>query len=129
MRQPDPIAVWLRRERQRRGWSLEEFERRSGFDAMVVGSWERGDRQPPLWKLRRWCEALGRDLLVAGASFTQAGVEHAVQYPRADVDEGCALIVCDDVGEARAIASQILGSRVLSRRTFATDWAEVPDAD
>lgn len=122
---PDPIAEQMRAARQRRGWSLRAMAERSGISEVVIGSWERGDRRPSLPQVRRWLAALGHDLIAVGPGGDIAATnwdEHAVSYPRPDLDGGVGLIVCDTAEEAAAIAYRLAGGRVVTRRLHASDW-------
>jgi transcriptional regulator with XRE-family HTH domain len=122
---PDRIATQMRLLRQRRGLSLAQAARHTGIEAVVLGSWERGDRQPALPRLREWAEAFGLRLMVVGdaGDITDptdpaglAWIEHAVRYGEQ------ALIVCDSAAEATEIASHMPGAEAVCRQVFASEW-------
>lgn len=48
---PHPLCAQLRELRQALGLSLIDVQKRYGLNAVLVGSYERGDRVPPLTKL------------------------------------------------------------------------------
>lgn len=124
--QPDPILAQMRTARLRRGWSLPMASTHIGIGHIVLGSWERGDRDPLISRVRRLVEGYGFEFLVAGGGSEpgpagggdQVWVEHAVRYG------GNGLILCDDAGEAEAIASHMAGGVPVTRRVRAGVWRE-----
>ena len=52
----------LRKAREKRGWSQEEFAFRSGVHRTYVGSVERGEYNVTILTLRRFTSALGISL-------------------------------------------------------------------
>ncbi len=59
---PHPICRLIRQLREARGEALAQFAARTGFSAVVVGAYERGDRMPPVAKLDIVLRALGYEL-------------------------------------------------------------------
>lgn len=121
----DPLAGQLRQIREAAGLSLNRVEDKSAsrFKASVVGSWERGFRQPTVRDARELLDFYGHrlEILAPGDVALRAGqavnhedgafVEYVVKYgPGLDH-----VIVCEDVVEARRIASHMPGSRVAFR--------------
>lgn len=86
---PHPLCALLRELRTAARLSLSAFEARSGFPAVVVGAYERGDRLPPLPKL---------DLLLGFYGYALRAVP---------VDRQAVQLPADMAGQLRAIADQI----------------------
>ena len=99
---PHPLCLLIRELRNAAGWSLSQFQARSGIPAVVVGAYERGDRIPPLSKLEAIFAAFG--------------------YKLAAAPVGCdsVRVITDMVGDLRAIANQLEDSKTL----FADSSAE-----
>lgn len=110
----DPIVAHLRAVRENRALSLARAGQLCGLDAVVLGSYERGDRQPPLCKLRRWSGGLGQHLMIAspGGGTGPVRIEYFVRYG----NDG--LIDCDSLEEATALAAHVTGARVAFRQVW-----------
>lgn len=65
MAKPHPLCAQLRELRLAAGLSLTEAQERYGFNAILVGSYERGDRVPPLPKIDALFRAYGYELVAA----------------------------------------------------------------
>lgn len=85
-----PVCVKLRELRKAANLSLTELQDRHGINAVLVGSYERGDRVPPLPKLDKLLAAYGYQLSVEP-------IEGAAQVK----------LPGDIVAELRAIADQV----------------------
>ncbi len=88
-RKPHPLCVMARELRQANGMSLAQFEAKTGFPAVVLGAYERGDRVPPLSKLEVIFRAFGYALTAVPIG------TNAVRLP------------VDVVADLRAIADQL----------------------
>lgn len=64
----------LRRLRQQAGLSQAQTEALHGIDAVVVGSYERGDRQPPIGRADAALRAFGWKLAAVPADLDVDGV-------------------------------------------------------
>ncbi|GAA4681183.1 helix-turn-helix domain-containing protein [Phytohabitans rumicis] len=115
----DPIAVQLRAERKRRNLSLPRAAELVGLEAVVIGSYERGDRTPPLDRLRQWVEGLNHRLLAVPTSPTAEGalrVEFGVAY--AD-----RVIPCESEDSAVELRRGLTGlAVVVARAVRTTSW-------
>lgn len=123
----DPIAGQLRAERKRLGLSLPAASARVGLEAVVIGSYERGDRIPPLDRLRTWTEGLGHHLLAVPATngalaAAEGNGQLRIEYALTVGDE---LIECDSEEEACRLAGVIDGSVVVSQMVHVTGWEPV----
>lgn len=114
----DRIAQQMRAERNRLGLSLTEAAHRVHLEAVVLGSYERGDRFPPLPKLRQWVEALNHKLLAVP---TRNGAEGSmrIEYGVAFGDE---LMPCDSEEQAVKLAGRMAGAVLVSRVVRTTGW-------
>lgn len=86
---PHPLCAQLRELRKAAGYSLTDVQERHGFNAILVGSYERGDRIPPLPKIAALFKVYGYDLVAVPTG------SNAVRRP------------VDMVAELRAIAQQL----------------------
>lgn len=62
MSTPHPVCRTLRELRRATGLSLSQVQDRMGINAIVLGSYERGDRTPPLSKIEEVLNAFGYTL-------------------------------------------------------------------
>ncbi len=62
MSAPHPVCRTLRELRKATGLSLNQVQARQGINAIVLGSYERGDRIPPLNKIEEILNAFGYTL-------------------------------------------------------------------
>ncbi len=61
---PHPICVKIRQLRKAAGFTLAQFERRHGVNAIVLASWERGDRHPAIEDIDKVLGCFGLHLAV-----------------------------------------------------------------
>lgn len=91
-----PVCALMRELRIAAGLSLLEAGQKMGLNAIVLGSYERGDRNPPLPRAEYILNAYG---------YTLAPKPMRVNAVRSPVDMASTL---------RAIADQLAGERVVS---------------
>jgi transcriptional regulator with XRE-family HTH domain len=88
---PHPVCLKLRELRRAAGLSLSQLQDRHGMNAVLVGSYERGDRQPPLVKLDALLHVFGYRLTAVPIG----GVTDHVRTPH------------DMIAELRSITAQL----------------------
>lgn len=89
------LRMRLRRERERRHWSLAKLAQRIGVESITLGSWERGDRNPAARDFLLWLRGLELDIQLVPAG------------SGGPVDPVTALEVCERI-EDLALAGQRL---------------------
>ena len=111
-----PIAVRMRAIRQSLGLTLDQAAAKTGIDAVVLGSWERGDRHPAVERIAYVLTVYGYHLAVVGPDErvvpTTAGGQEQVLYVVAYGSKLDGSIDCDSADEAIAIAAHMPGSRI-----------------
>lgn len=95
------VCTTMRELRKAVGLSLADIQERYGINAVVLGSYERGDRNPPLHK----AEAILRQY-----GYTLAAVPLSANAVR---------LTKDMTAELRAIADQLEGKNALSEMPYA----------
>jgi transcriptional regulator with XRE-family HTH domain len=103
----------LRRERQRRGWTLPQLAEKMHVSPPSVGSWERGTRKPSIDQVQHWAGAFGLRLVLVPAG--------------ADIDYGRIAVILDTLRALADIAPDL--DEVLSAFNILAELrnAELPD--
>ncbi len=78
------VMIYLRRLRDRHGWSRAEFERVSGLTQKQIYRWERVDKLPDIAELGTWARAVRASFHHIETLLREEGVSEAAAQALAD---------------------------------------------